>query len=98
MALAILATSSVVEQISKTASQREEYIRLEKDLKLKFSDLGDEKPIIIIHGWPLNDTMYEYQYQYQLFDDKSYGGVRIMLLGFGKSDKPYDAYNYNVYG
>jgi non-heme chloroperoxidase len=49
----------------------------------------------LIHGWPLSDAMYEYQYQYLV--QKGYRVVGISLRGFGKSDKPYGKYDYDVY-
>lgn len=43
---------------------REEYIEVEKNVKLHVIDLGEGQPVVLIHGWPLNNEMYEYQYQY----------------------------------
>ena len=44
------------------AAGREEFIEVEKNVKLHVTDLGDGQPIVLIHGWPLSDAMYEYQY------------------------------------
>lgn len=74
---------------------REEYITVEKNVKLHVTDIGEGKPVVLIHGWPLSDAMYEYQYQFLI--DKGYRVIGITLRGFGKSDKPYGTYNYNVY-
>lgn len=78
-----------------TFSKRKEYIKVEKDIKLHISDLGHGNPVVLIHGWPLSDAMYEYQYQFLV--DKGYRVIGITLRGFGKSDKPYGVYNYDVY-
>ena len=43
---------------------RAEYVEVEPNVKLHVTDLGEGQPIVLIHGWPLNDAMYEYQYQY----------------------------------
>ena len=43
---------------------RLEFIEVEPNVKLHVTDLGEGQPIVLIHGWPLNDAMYEYQYQY----------------------------------
>ncbi len=74
---------------------REEFIEVEKNVKLHVTDIGDGKPVVLIHGWPLSDAMYEYQYQD--IAEKGYRVIGITLRGFGKSDKPYGKYNYDVY-
>jgi pimeloyl-ACP methyl ester carboxylesterase len=74
---------------------REEYVEVEKNVKLHVTDLGEGPTVVLIHGWPLSDAMYEYQYQYLV--QKSYRVIGISLRGFGKSDKPYGKYDYNVY-
>jgi len=74
---------------------REEYIEVEKNVRLHVTDIGEGKPIVLIHGWPLSDGMYEYQYQYLV--EKGFRVIGISLRGFGKSDQPYGKYNYDVY-
>ena len=74
---------------------RAEYVEVEKNVKLHVTDLGEGKTVVLIHGWPLSDAMYEYQYQDLL--QKGFRIVGITLRGFGKSDKPYGKYNYDVY-
>src|ERR1700750_1445969 len=74
---------------------REEFIEVEKNVKLHVTDLGEGEPLILIHGWPLSDAMYEYQYQE--ISEKGFRVIGITLRGFGKSDKPYGRYNYDVY-
>jgi len=74
---------------------REEYVEVEKNVKLHVTDLGEGSTVVLIHGWPLSDAMYEYQYQYLV--QKGYRVVGISLRGFGKSDKPYGKYDYDVY-
>ena len=74
---------------------RSEFIEVEKNVKLHVTDLGEGIPVVLIHGWPLSDAQYEYQYQNLV---KS--GCRVIgitLRGFGQSDKPYGAYNYDVF-
>lgn len=74
---------------------REEYIEVEKNVKLHVVDLGEGQPIVLIHGWPLNNAMYEYQYQYLV--QKGFRVIGISLRGFGKSDKPYGRYDFDVF-
>ena len=74
---------------------RSEYIEVEKGVKLHVTDMGEGKPIVLIHGWPLSDAMYEYQYQY--LSRKGFRVIGITLRGFGKSDKPYGRYDFDVF-
>lgn len=74
---------------------RLEYIEVEKNVRLHVTDLGEGQPIVLIHGWPLSDEMYEYQYQY--LSRKGFRVIGITLRGFGKSDKPYGRYDFDVF-
>src|SRR6187402_3435281 len=74
---------------------REEFIEVEKNVKLHVTDLGEGQPIVLIHGWPLSDAMYEYQYQYLV--RKGFRVIGITLRGFGKSDKPFGKYNFDIF-
>lgn len=84
-------------QIKRTPASagRSEYIEVEKNVKLHVTDLGEGQPVVLIHGWPLNDAMYEYQYQYLV--KKGFRVIGISLRGFGKSDRPYGKYNFDVF-
>jgi len=70
-----------------------EYIKVEKNVRLHITDMGQGKIIVLIPGWPLSDEMYEYQY-----NDLVNSGFRVIgitLRGFGKSDKPFGDYSYD---
>jgi non-heme chloroperoxidase len=72
---------------------RAEYIEVEHNVRLHVTDVGEGRPIVLIHGWPLSDAMFEYQY-----NDLVNAGFRVIgitLRGFGKSDKPYGFYDYD---
>ncbi|PJJ08381.1 pimeloyl-ACP methyl ester carboxylesterase [Flavobacterium sp. 1] len=95
-ALALLALSiSAIAQQKKASSTREEFIEVEKNVLLHVTDWGTGKAVVLIHGWPLSDAMYEYQYQELV--EKGYRVIGITLRGFGKSDKPYGKYDYDVF-
>lgn len=79
--------------ISGTA--RVEYIQVESNVRLHVTDAGEGRPIVLIPGWPLSDEMYEYQYNDLI--NKNFRVIGITLRGFGKSDKPYGDYNYDVH-
>jgi len=74
---------------------RAEYIEVEPNVSLHITDAGEGRPIVLIHGWPLSDEMYEYQYNDLI--NKNFRVIGITLRGFGKSDKPHGAYDYDVH-
>lgn len=74
---------------------RSEFIEVEKNVKLHVTDLGEGTPVVLIHGWPLSDAMYEYQYAALV--QNGFRVIGITLRGFGLSDKPYGKYNYDVF-
>ena len=79
----------------RAALGRPEFIEVEKNVRLHVSDGGEGRPVILIHGWPLSDEMYEYQYAALI--KNGYRAIGITLRGFGQSDKPYGKYNYDVF-
>ena len=80
----------------KTMSEmgRAEYIEVEPNVRLHVTDAGEGRPIVLIPGWPLSDEMYEYQYNDLI--NKKFRVIGITMRGFGKSDKPYGSYNYDI--
>jgi len=78
-----------------TGMVRAEYIEVEPNVCLHLTDAGEGRPIVLIHGWPLSDEMYEYQYNELI--NKNFRVIGITLRGFGKSDKPYGTYDYDVH-
>jgi non-heme chloroperoxidase len=69
------------------------YIEVEKNVKLYVEDIGEGKPVVFIHGWPLNHKMFEYQYN--LLPKEGYRCIGIDLRGYGKSDAPWEGYSYD---
>ena len=74
---------------------RTEYIEVEPNVRLHVTDGGEGRPIVLIPGWPLSDEMYEYQYNDLM--NHNFRVIGITLRGFGKSDKPMGAYDYDVH-
>jgi pimeloyl-ACP methyl ester carboxylesterase len=74
---------------------RAEYIEVEPNVRLHITDAGKGRPIVLIHGWPLSDDMYEYQYNALI--KNNFRAIGITLRGFGKSDKPYGDYDYTIH-
>ncbi len=63
-------------------------------VKIFYQDLGEGKPVVLIHGWPLNSESWEYQ-----LNELPAHGLRVIAYdrrGFGKSDKPWGNYDYDT--
>jgi non-heme chloroperoxidase len=63
-------------------------------VKIYYEDIGHGKPVILIHGWPLDHQMWEFQ-----FPALVQSGHRVIAYdrrGFGKSSKPWDGYDYDT--
>jgi non-heme chloroperoxidase len=66
---------------------------LSNPVNLYYEDTKVGKPVIFIHGWPLNSNMWEYQ-----VNELSLQGIRCITYdrrGFGKSDRPLNGYDYD---
>ncbi|MCR8845013.1 alpha/beta hydrolase [Paenibacillus sp. SC116] len=69
------------------------YVTVEKDVNVYVEDVGTGTPVVLIHGWPVNHHMFEYQTS-QL-PKYGYRTIGIDLRGFGKSDRPWQGYSYD---
>ena len=63
-------------------------------VNIYYEDLGKGKPIVLIHGWPLSGSMWEYQVTGLL--DEGYRVITYDRRGFGKSDYPATGYDYET--
>jgi len=84
-----------IEKTTSATKARAEYIEVEPNVRLHVTDAGEGRPIVLIPGWPLSDEMYEYQYNDLIRNN--FRVIGITLRGFGKSDKPYGKYDYDVH-
>ncbi|MBW8331520.1 MAG: alpha/beta hydrolase [Prolixibacteraceae bacterium] len=84
-----------IKEKAHAGKARAEFIKVETNVNLHLTDAGEGKAIVLIHGWPLSDEMYEYQYNDLV--NKNFRVIGITLRGFGKSDKPFGAYTYDVH-
>lgn len=74
---------------------RENYIKVENNLRLYIRDLGKGQPILLIHGWPFNHCQFEYQILN--FASMGYRCIAIDMRGAGKSDSPWLEYSYSIF-
>ncbi|HVX02955.1 MAG TPA: alpha/beta hydrolase [Nitrososphaera sp.] len=71
-------------------------VKVRGDVSLYVEDTGKSgKPVVFIHGWPLSQQIFEYQFM-QLHRE-GYRCVGIDLRGFGRSDKPWSGYVYDTF-
>lgn len=85
----------IIDKANPVTRARAEYIEVEPNVRLHVTDAGEGRPIVLIHGWPLSDEMYEYQYNDLI--TSNFRVIGITLRGFGKSDKPYGKYDYDIH-
>ncbi len=65
------------------------------EVKLYYEDYGQGKPVILIHGWPLNHEMWEYQIN--TIVESGFRCIAYDRRGFGLSGKPWNGYNYDQF-
>ncbi|MDQ8044869.1 MAG: alpha/beta hydrolase [Solirubrobacteraceae bacterium] len=66
-----------------------------QDVQLYFEDHGAGRPVVLIHGWPLDGQSWEYN-KAALID----AGFRVITYdrrGFGKSSRPWGGYDYDTF-
>ncbi|GEQ84868.1 arylesterase [Patiriisocius marinistellae] len=66
----------------------------ERNIKLYYEDYGEGKPVILIHGWPLSSAMWEQQ-KWAIVE-AGYRCISYDRRGFGKSDFPWQGYDYDT--
>lgn len=66
-----------------------------KPVNIFYTDQGEGKPLVFIHGWPLSHAMWEYQLAE--LPALGYRCIAYDRRGFGQSDKPWEGYNYNIF-
>ena len=59
-----------------------------------YQEFGKGKPVIFIHGWPLNHEMWEYQLAELPKHDLRC--IAYDRRGFGKSDRSWENYDYDI--
>lgn len=71
------------------------YANVERGVKLAVYDVNPlgKKTVFLVHGWPLNHKMFEYQLD--LLPKLGFRCIMIDLRGFGNSDAPWDGYSYD---
>ena len=70
------------------------FLEAKDGTRLFYNDWGSGKPVVLVHGWPLNADMWEYQ-----LTDLPTQGLRCVTYdrrGFGRSEQPWSGYDYDT--
>ena len=70
------------------------YFKAKDQAEIFFKDMGEGTPVILIHGWPLNADMFEYQTLELL--RKGFRVIAYDRRGFGRSEQTAANYDYNT--
>ncbi len=66
-----------------------------EEVQIFYQDIGRGRPVVLIHGWPLNYQMWEYQ-----LNELPKHNIRVIAYdrrGFGLSSRPWDGYDYDTF-
>ena len=71
------------------------YFTTRDDINIRYKELGEGRPVILIHGWPLSSDSWD-PVMMRLADD----GMRAIAYdrrGFGRSDHAATGYDYDTF-
>jgi pimeloyl-ACP methyl ester carboxylesterase len=71
------------------------FIKAGDGTQIFYRESGTGAPVVLIHGWPLNGDMWEYQVPALVA-----AGNRVITYdrrGFGQSDQPWTGYDYDTF-
>lgn len=71
------------------------FIDAKDGTKLYYKDWGTGRPVVLIHGWPLDADMWEYQMP--ALTEAGFRTVAYDRRGFGRSDQPWSGYDYDTF-
>lgn len=70
------------------------YINVSSHTRLYVKDWGSGRPVILLHGWPLSADSWDDQAM--ALADAGFRAIAYDRRGFGRSDQPWDGYNYDT--
>jgi len=65
-----------------------------QEVEIFYQDIGAGQPVVLIHGWPLDHSMWDEQVT--ALTEAGYRCIAYDRRGFGKSDKPFNSYDYDT--
>ncbi|UPG88275.1 alpha/beta hydrolase [Luteibacter aegosomaticola] len=63
--------------------------------ELFYEEVGQGRPVVFIHGWPLSSAMWEYQMG--AVAEAGFRAIAYDRRGFGRSDHPSAGYDYDTF-
>ncbi|GJE17520.1 alpha/beta fold hydrolase [Methylobacterium marchantiae] len=63
--------------------------------ELYYKDWGSGRPVVFLHGWPLDADMWEYQMV--PVAEAGFRAVAYDRRGFGRSGQPWSGYDYDTF-
>lgn len=82
------------EKLENVSFNTDKFIETSPNVTLYVKDYGKGKPVILIHGWPLSNEMWEYQVDALL--ENNFRVITYDRRGFGKSSQPNFGYDYDT--
>jgi non-heme chloroperoxidase len=63
-------------------------------IELYYEDHGEGRPVVLVHGWPMDGRMWERQVPALV--DAGYRVIAYDRRGFGRSGRPWHGYDYDT--
>ncbi len=63
--------------------------------QLYYKDWGSGKPVLFSHGWPLDADMWDSQLNF--LAERGYRAIAFDRRGFGRSEQPWEGYDYDTF-
>lgn len=70
------------------------FIETDDEIDLYVKDWGEGRPVILLHGWPLSADSWDDQAL--AIANAGYRVIAYDRRGFGRSDQPFDGYDYDT--
>lgn len=70
------------------------YVSTRDNTKLYIKDWGAGRPVIMLHGWPLSADSWDDSAM--AIADAGFRAISYDRRGFGRSDQPWDGYDYDT--
>ena len=70
------------------------YVTTQDQTQLYYTDSGAGKPVVLVHGWPLDLDMWSDQTVF--LADNGYRVIAYDRRGFGRSSQPWNGYDYDT--
>ena len=71
------------------------FIPAQDGAQLYYKDWGTGRPVVLIHGWPLDADMWEFQHL--ALAEAGFRTIAYDRRGFGRSDQTWDGYDYDTF-